>query len=267
MKKWIYRIIQAILILIILFCGYQIGSYYWQRYQSDKSYENLAEELDLQTEPTSDTSNDATPEVPDYEGIMAKLLAKNEDTVAYLEILGTKNAYPVMQAEDNDFYLRRGFDKADNIQGSLFMDYVNKPNLSDQNTVIYGHTMNQGDAMFGIFKHFYEQEYVDRSEKAFRLFKQDGIYYYRIFSVYRVPADALYRVPNVEPEAWVQFLEDTRAQSEANFGWDKPFVASDRVVTLSTCTDDHNSDYRTAIVGILEKVVTKTGVQEYLTDR
>ena len=40
-----------------------------------------------------------------------ELLAKNPDTVGWIKIDGTKVNYPVVQAEDNDYYLTRNFYK------------------------------------------------------------------------------------------------------------------------------------------------------------
>lgn len=265
MKKTLFRLTQLILLGIILYCGYKIGSYYLERMNSDKQFESIAQEVDnirgqadlvLTDEdgkgPVSE--EDAVKTKVDYKGIMARLLEINEDTKGFLDIQGTKTHYPVVQAEDNSYYLWLDFDKKTNIQGTLFMDYENKPDLKDMNTVIYGHTMMEGDAMFGVLKHYYDQEYVDEMPKTFTFTCQDGIYHYRIFSVYRVPMDAPYRLPNVSTTDWVKFLEETRTKSAADFGFKRPFCKEDRIMTLSTCTDDHNDDFRTALVGVLIQI-------------
>ena len=52
-----------------------------------------------------------------------ELNAKNSDTVAWLKVAGTKVNYPVVQTNNNDYYLTHAFDKTVNEAGWLFADY------------------------------------------------------------------------------------------------------------------------------------------------
>ena len=47
--------------------------------------------------------------------------------------------YPVVQTNDNEYYLGRAFDKSKNDAGWVFMDYRNDVNNLSDNTIIYGH--------------------------------------------------------------------------------------------------------------------------------
>lgn len=276
MKKWALRIIQVVLVGVIIYSGYQIVDYLHGRQVSDEQFNEVAEEVEsIRSDSEGAKEVERVVEISsnkegidltelsedtdvEYESVMSRLNSINEDSVGYIDILGTDIQYPVVQADDNSFYLWRGMDKQTDGQGSLFMDYENSNALSDQNTVIYGHNMRYGDEMFSSLKYYYEQDYADSMPKAFTITNGDGIYYYRLFSVYRVPADAPYRIPNVEDGQWVNFLENTRDQSETDFHFDRPFNEDDRVVTLSTCTEDHAAEYRTAVVGVLENVQTNS---------
>lgn len=73
----------------------------------------------------------------------AALYAKNNDFIGWLNIPGTNVDYPVMQTDDNDYYLHRNFDRQEVFEGTLFADYRGKitPDGMPQNTVIYGHNM------------------------------------------------------------------------------------------------------------------------------
>ena len=73
----------------------------------------------------------------------AALYAQNSDFIGWLNIPGTNVDYPVMQTDDNDFYLHRNFDKQEVFEGTLFADYRGKITSEGmpQNTVIYGHNM------------------------------------------------------------------------------------------------------------------------------
>ncbi|MFR3782737.1 MAG: hypothetical protein ACLTXR_02615 [Clostridia bacterium] len=43
-----------------------------------------------------------------------KLINKNPDTIGWIKVLGTDINYPVVQTNNNDFYLTHSFDKSYN---------------------------------------------------------------------------------------------------------------------------------------------------------
>ena len=85
----------------------------------------------------------------------AGLKAINKDVIGWLNVEALDISYPMVRGTDNDYYLHRTFKKEDNFAGSIFMDYLNNPNLKDQNTIIYGHNMKNG-SMFGTLEQFRE---------------------------------------------------------------------------------------------------------------
>ena len=89
-----------------------------------------------------------------------ELWALNEDVVAWLELPGTIINYPVAQGKDNNEYLRTLLDGTHHRFGTLFIDYRNEKDFSDENTIIYGHNIKAGD-MFSILKNYREQSYYD----------------------------------------------------------------------------------------------------------
>lgn len=78
-----------------------------------------------------------------------ELYAENSDMVGWLRIDGTDIDYPVMQTPgDNEYYLRRGFDKLYATSGSLFLD--ERCSLGPDataNWLIYGHNMSDGSML------------------------------------------------------------------------------------------------------------------------
>ena len=79
------------------------------------------------------------------------------DIVAWLQL--DSISYPVMQAEDNDYYLHKLPDGSYNYGGSLFLYNQNSPMFTDQSSFIYGHNMNNG-SMFGRLKNYVDDQYV-----------------------------------------------------------------------------------------------------------
>lgn len=67
--------------------------------------------------------------------------------VAWLKIDGTHIDYPVMQANDNTWYLSHDYYGNSVASGAIFLDYRNAADFSDELSIIYGHRMNS-DLMF-----------------------------------------------------------------------------------------------------------------------
>ena len=64
----------------------------------------------------------------------------------YMDQIGID--YPVVQGEDNEFYLTHAYDRTEHAGGSIMMNCDNGPAFSDLNTILYGHNMKNG-TMFG----------------------------------------------------------------------------------------------------------------------
>ena len=75
-------------------------------------------------------------------------LQKNPETVAWLQVNGTKVNYPIVQHSNNDFYLEHDFYQRKTTNGWIFADYRNNFETFDNNTIIYGHNLIN-DTMFG----------------------------------------------------------------------------------------------------------------------
>lgn len=74
--------------------------------------------------------------------------------------------YPVVQSDDNSYYLHRGLDKKYKYSGTLFIDYHNNSNFTDDNTIIYGHNMTSG-RMFGSLKKYKSKQYMQEHKYFF----------------------------------------------------------------------------------------------------
>lgn len=82
----------------------------------------------------------------------------NGNCIAWLEIDDTTIDYPVMQGEDNLEYLNKDPYGNYSLAGSIFMDFRNSPDFTDEYNLIYGHHMSAG-LMFGAFDKFTDEEY------------------------------------------------------------------------------------------------------------
>ena len=79
----------------------------------------------------------------------------NEDYIGYLELDGCDIYEPIMQGDDNDYYLDHNYYGGTNKAGTVFLDYrctVSEEYISP-NIVFYGHNQEDG-TMFGNLKEY-----------------------------------------------------------------------------------------------------------------
>lgn len=144
-------LLELLLAAVMLFCLGKIGYTLWQYRQGASGYEAIRTQVGA----------DPNPEAGDESGVdFTALLAQYPDAVAWLRCDGTDLDYPVMQADDNDYYLRRLPDGTWNMSGSLFLDYRCAADFSDVVSVIYGHNMNDG-SMFACLENYTDQSWYD----------------------------------------------------------------------------------------------------------
>ena len=192
----------------------------------------------------------------------ADLISINPDICGWLKIRALDISYPVVQGEDNDFYLHRTFEKTDNFAGCIFMDAANQEDFSDQNTVLYGHNMKNG-SMFGKLNWLREKKTYEKS-KYFWVFSRDLIRQYRIISGMVVNKSGEFYM-NVYTE---KEYEDHLINAMKNSELDNDGVTvctSDRIVTLSTCTGDDAT--RFVVLGKLQQEYVSADRAEVMRQR
>ena len=76
------------------------------------------------------------------------------------EIEGTKINYPIVQGEENSYYLKHLFSGEWNGSGCIFLDFRNDASFADRHSIIYGHHMKNG-TMFTDLDKYKKQEFFD----------------------------------------------------------------------------------------------------------
>ncbi len=110
---------------------------------------------------------------------------QNDDMVGWIKIDGTPIDYPVLQAEDNNYYLFRNFNQEDDKNGSIFADYKCKftTRTRPANTILYGHNMRSGPS-FAKLTTYYPwytgtaslQQYYNAPTVTFNTVWEEGTY-------------------------------------------------------------------------------------------
>ncbi|MGF0039880.1 class B sortase [Peptoniphilaceae bacterium SGI.131] len=237
-KKWIVRIIELFLIIVILYNAYQIFIYFKGRMDAQKDFNKTKAIADKVIDDKS-AKADTEEKKKSVQEVLKELKALNSDVVSYIRIADTTVDYPVV-LKDNDYYLRRNLNGEYSYPGMIFMDEENKADLSDMNVVLYGHNLNTvgGDyaPMFTPLLKFEKKDYVESKDRHFiELFTESGIVKYQIFSAYYSNAYENYRQVNMDKELWVDYLNSLRDKSIQDFNYKKEFTEEDKIITLSTC--------------------------------
>lgn len=179
------------------------------------------------------------------------LTAENSDTVAWLYSAGTPINYPIVQRDNNDYYLRRGFNGKYNYYGTLFADYRTSGDFSGKNTLVYGHNMKNAE-MFGSLIKYKEQEYFDAHPNMW-LLTPSGSYVVKLLAGIEVPGTSGIFDAIINPEQAEIVIKDAILNS--TFKSDYIYSENDRFITLSTCSYDY-ADARYIIIGKLENLLT-----------
>ena len=235
MNSNLRKILPLILCAILLFCC-GLGGYQWyQKQKSDQVYERAKEVVSLeQPPPTPKVESEGDPYVELVQEIdLPALQAMNEDVIGWILIPDTPISYPLMYSGDNSYYLERTWDQQYNAGGSIFLEQYNAPDLSDFNTIVYGHRM-RNDSMFGSLKYYNENSYWSEHPYVY-IYNEMGAFRYEIFSAYEASVTGkTYRLELNDPEDRQSFLDACTGWSVIDTGV-VPTV-DDQILTLSTCT-------------------------------
>jgi sortase B len=159
------------------------------------------------------------------------LLAMNPQTVGWVQINGTPISYPVVQTNDNDYYLHHNFSNETSIEGCIFLDYLCTGALT-RNNVLYGHYMTD-DSMFGSLWKYQDESYF-KAHPIIQFDRPGDPGDWEIFSVYITEADYDYRQPQFNNNAeFLGYMNRLKARSLYDTG--VVLSPSDEVLTLSTC--------------------------------
>lgn len=161
------------------------------------------------------------------------LLEVNKEVVGWITINDTPINYPLVQHNDNQYYLNYDSSNSPSIYGSIYVDHRNNSSLENKNTLIYGHNMNNG-SMFHALVNFKDNDFFKAHPYIYisNLYEQ---FTYEVFAVYVVDAD--YETISVDYENDQAFLDYvTTCKERSLFTRAMDFTADDQIVTLVTCS-------------------------------
>lgn len=188
--------------------------------------------------PSQDPALEPTPE-PVSNPYSESFLA-NEDMAGWLQIPGTDIDYPVMWTpEDEEYYLRRGFDGSRNSNGCLILDTESCLDPLTTNLIIHGHNMKSG-AMFGTLMDYEDEDYC-REHHTITLYTKECQRNYEVIAVFfsqvYKKTDQVFKFYKFfqagTAEEFNNFYDNIKALSLYDTGVTAEF--GDHFITLSTC--------------------------------
>lgn len=202
-----------------------------------------------------DPNDDISPALLKVRTYLNALRVQNPDLVGWIVVDGTNINYPIVQSSDNEYYLHRSFDGKYSASGTIFVDYRNSKDFSaNRNTVIYGHNMNSGTMFHELSEFFYTNFY--KQYGTIKILTYDGVYVYNVFCVMETKITFNYIQTDFSTdEEYLSFI-NTLAKKSRRKKENPVFTADDRLLTLSTCTNAHNSAYRYCISAYLVEIQT-----------
>ncbi len=223
-------------------------------YELDKMNDKNNTNNNTNNSDNSDNSNsnnsNKTNSKYNFEKVFSKLKKINNETVGFLTVKGTNINYPVVQHNDNSYYLTKDFYKKKSSMGWIYMDYRNDSVNLSSNNIIYGHSMLNG-TMFGTLRNVLTSNFRKNSENMIISYDTPNHEYkFKIFAGYRVNYTTDYLKTDFEnKKEFDSFIKLIRGRS--TFKTKDKVLYGDKIITLSTCAG--NGEKRLVVHAVLIK--------------
>lgn len=164
-----------------------------------------------------------------------ELIRKNPDTVGWIKINNTKVNYPVVQSNDNVYYLNHAFNRTINSSGWIYADFRDNFNNFGKNTIIYGHNLTNRTMFGSLVETQKAYWYTNPDNRYIKISTPSSNSVWLIFSTYTTDPVTDYLKTNFDSDSFNTFLSTIKNRSIYNFGVNVD--GGDKILTLSTCND------------------------------
>lgn len=237
LKQVIFTTLSICSVVIVCIITGILGYTFITNYKADKDVTAITNDIkELLVENVD--SEKGTSEVIDLSENLSyeKLLELNKDTVGWIKVLGTNINYPVVQSNDNKYYLYRNFYKERASTGWVYMDYRNDPKKLDKQTLIYAHNNRyHSTVMFGTLPNVRKKDWQSNSDNlviTFNTLNQN--LKWKVFSIYVIDVTNDYLITDFDDDKeYQEFLDMITNRSDYTFS--TKVTTNDKILTLSTC--------------------------------
>lgn len=254
MSDKLRRALMFVLVCVFLVSAVFFVKYFMEYRKGDKIYET-AKEFVVEAGDATTAEEEKEERVIDF----ASLQAVNEDVFGWITIPETGVDYPLLDGEDNKYYLNRTYDGQWSSYGSIFLEFRNT-GMDDRHVVLYGHNM-MNKSMFGALMDYKEQDFVDVHDTV-EIILPDRTLIYHVFSAYTAHVDSpTYYMSFADDAVFQQMIDHMKANSV--IASDITPTTEDQILTLSTCTPAGAKKYRFVVNAVLaEEIPKETNITE-----
>ena len=256
-KNSFSKTVYILLIIIAVLSAIYITKYFYDYYTSKKQ-SNLLNEVQISEQSNflvEDNLQESTIEPTKSERILKleELKKQNDDIIGWVEIENTDINYPVLQAEDNDFYMNHNYKGEFSTAGAIFLDKDYNWNIPSSNLLIYGHNMKNSTMFQNLLNYNSIDFYNEHPIIRFTTLQEDaeyeilGAFYSKVYFKNDTNVFKYYKFINAQNEnEYNDFVQNVKKSSlydtgiTANYG--------EQLITLSTCSY-HTADGRFVVVG------------------
>lgn len=177
----------------------------------------------------------------------------NADTVAWLKVGAVDIDIPIVQTDDNEYYLDHDINKKDSAMGWVFADARANMEYLGQNTVLYGHNLTS-QQMFGNLKDIFNID-PEQKKKAevVQLTTESQSLVFEIVSVYVTEYTDWKYVQSqfATLESKQKFIKRTQSKNEMAVFHRDNLSVNDQFLTFSTCYGPAGTKDRLVVVARL----------------
>ena len=243
-KKAFWIIIFIISIIVIIICLIMIFFWHKDNEKVAQIEDEIKKVVEEKEDPSAENVNPPENKSDDYWDFIKMdmlnvdfdtLKQKNSDTVAFIKVNGTNVNYPVVQTNDNKYYLTHAFDKTQNSAGWVFADYRDDMTSFGKNTIIYGHSRSNQTVFGSLKKVLNKRWYSNKNNHVIKLSTPASNTLWQIFSIYTINPESYYITTDFTDESYQEFLTTIKNRSQIDFSG--TVNTNDKILTLSTCKD------------------------------
>ena len=259
-NKFRYVVI-VVCLAVFIYSAWHVGSNYYRAFKSQQAANAEAEKIQQQleearrraeeearansenTENTENTDPVEEGDGDDYTYVLSldELMAINGDIVGWLTVEGTNINYPVLYSyEDRGYYLDHNYLCEYDPQGAVFIENFNSRDLSDFNTIFYGHSMLNGN-MFGTLHNFSHWDFFNSFGNIY-FYTANATYYYQVFETATIDSRHIFTyLDNGNYESRAAYIDTIGSYTNGFIKEGYNITPEDHIITLSTCTTDEAS--------------------------
>ncbi len=174
----------------------------------------------------------------------------NSDIIGWIKISNTTIDYPILQTTNNQTYLNLDYKKEYNYAGSIFLDYRNDNDFSNDYNILYGHNLSVG-GMFSDIAKYDDNEYFNDHLLGVltlpdRKYKIEVITYSIVNVNDNIPYNLLFNKNDSSEELLNYYKEKSVFINNIEYS------SNDKLLLLSTCDNNDRNQRLVLLTRLVE---------------